>query len=1218
MHPVFTRKRYEVVRTLGEGATGVVYEAYDREREAHVALKVLRHADAATLQSFKAEFRSLADLRHENVIELFDLVVGDGAPYFTMELVEGCHFLAFVRGAEGDTARTLTLPMEAASARDANRFTRAALQLARGLSTVHAAGILHRDIKPSNVLVDVRGRVVIVDFGLAVRARAEGVERGLLGTPAYMAPELGLGEAATAASDWYAVGTMFFEALTGSAPFEGTGMDVLEQRLLRVAPLARAVWPGVPASLEALCARLLDAAPDARPAGAEVARLLGEGHDHSGAPRAISIPPAAAALVGRDVERAALEAALDETVQRRAACVVVRGASGMGKTALIRSFVDDACRERGALVLEGRCYERESVPYKGIDSVLDALTLSMSKLKAEARRALFPRTGFDVLCRLFPVLASLPGAPSTTAVPPGELADARQLRAQAFAALRELFERLGRAQPTVVVLDDIQWGDADSALLLPELWSVPGILLVFGYRTDAQPSSPQLTALLERRAAARDTRVITLGPLPPAEAERLVRSVLGDGASTERVDRVMVEAGHTPFFLSELAHFARSFDVPLDELRLTGLLSKRLKQLPDGARDLLEVVAVAGQPTALALLRGAAGLGGAQATACLSALQRAHLLRTVWSTAGEQAAPFHDRIRETVVSGLASARAAEIHARLAAALDATGSADPETLFEHHRGAGNTARAIDAALRAGERAEAVFAARRAAHFYARARELLPVGDPRFVGASESLGRALTGSGRGTEAAEAFLVAAEGAGAAAAFDLRRRASEQLLMSGHIDRGIRLAEEVLVHVRLQIAPTWWQAVLSLIWLRMLKSFRGLTFRKRGPSAAQTADVARLDVAYGVSTGLLFAETVRGAQFATRSFLLAMRAGEPSRAARAMAVEGVMIGNEGDMAGAVKHFEGAWEIVERHGVPDERSALIFAAEGNSRLLWGNFRGAAVSYRRAKERFARIRVPNQWEVSVVQFMSSNNRAWLGEWAELGVELPALIKDATDRGDQFLGTMLRVCETNGWWLVRDDPAGAREAVREGLAGWAQASFRTPHAWAEVALAAIELYEGSARASLQRLDDLMGPLRRVFLTRFRYARIRVQSQRGLSAVGSALAAPSDAHALLGVASDSASKLGAERSPLGRALGSMVLGTIAAARGRDVDARVHFHLAARLSDDLGMSMHAAIAQRRAAELEGDEAAVGEADALLRASGVVDVERMSFALAPFLPRR
>ena len=264
--------RFRVVRQIGAGGFGVVYEAVDRQRSARVALKIFHSSEAAQLYRLKKEFRALAEISHPNLVSLYELLSDGGHWFFTMELVDGTDFVRFVRGAGAKTVRQELLTRQELETTDDpgpgdqdlppvnfRRLRDALTQLANGLTYLHSLGKLHRDIKSANVLVTAEGRVVVLDFGLVTEVAQDSAEQSmnLVGTPAYIAPEQLDGMAATPAADWYTVGVLIFQALTGRYPFIGKALEVCQAKRDQEPPRPSDFAANVPDNLNALCHSLL-------------------------------------------------------------------------------------------------------------------------------------------------------------------------------------------------------------------------------------------------------------------------------------------------------------------------------------------------------------------------------------------------------------------------------------------------------------------------------------------------------------------------------------------------------------------------------------------------------------------------------------------------------------------------------------------------------------------------------------------------------------------------------------------------------------------------------------------------------------------------------------------------------------------------------------------------------------------------------------------------
>ncbi len=718
--------RFTVVDRIGSGGFGVVYRVHDRERNAIVALKLLNKAEAESLYRFKREFRALANVRHPNLVSFYDLV-SDGTHWFlTMELVEGVHFLEYVR------SRTGQLPV------DTDRLRAVARQLAEGISALHASGILHRDLKPSNVLVTSDGRVKILDFGLVADLAPQGNAMSLssLGTPTYVSPEQSLGSAVTTASDWYSVGTMLFQALTGKAPFTGQIIEVLIQKQTVDPPAASALVPGVPEDLASLATALLSRDPAARPTGPEILAKLG---GSAGVTTTLEPPGSRpATFVGRFGQLGSLANAFDRTRRGTPVVALVHGSSGIGKTALVRKFVERlSTTVRGSVVLKGRCYDRESVPYKALDSVIDALSQQLRAISDPVTTAMLP-ADVSSLARIFPVLRQVRSIARFKGPEPGDAVDERR---RAVAALRALLGKMTERGPVVIFIDDLQWGDVDSSELLFDLVrppDAPPVFYALTYRTEESGTSPLLKTLLPQLIdAGVDTEEIVLNELSGDESRALVVSLLPTATANRDglAEAIAKEAAGNPFSIHELVRYAISFGglesmamgtswAGLHDVTWTlidEIINERITLFPESARRLLQVLAVAGQPIELDVARQTAWLEDSDHP-LIDELRLNHLVRTRRLNERELIEIYQDRIRRALLGRMTSRAVQDIHLRLAFALESSGRSDPEMLAQHLLDGGERWLAAKQAVTAADRAAGSLAFESAARLYQLALEL----------------------------------------------------------------------------------------------------------------------------------------------------------------------------------------------------------------------------------------------------------------------------------------------------------------------------------------------------------------------------------------------------------------------------------------------------------------------------------------------------------------
>ncbi|MFO0580051.1 MAG: protein kinase [Polyangia bacterium] len=750
--------RYRLELLLGQGGMGSVYRAYDRLTAQHVALKiVLARADegrdggsaraaqssAETVQlpdglapteagpgriaspltpqressvrihvrgsaprpsadpvwarmALAREFRTLASLRHPHIISVLDYgFIAQAQPFFTMELLEGAQTLGAAAGGLPPVQQALLLS-----------------QLLRALSYLHRHGILHRDLKPANVLIldgSEGPQCKLLDFGLARPRSHLHVNSGeIAGTISYMAPEMMRGKGSTESSDLFAVGVIAYELFARRHPFD-RGDDL---QLIRSALEEDPDWSLLPprASLVELLKRLLAKDPARRPSAEEALVALCA---------AVGLPPPqetpalrestlqAARFVGRDEPLAILRAALESARKGKGAVRLIGGESGVGKSRLMEE-VRGYALVQGVLSVRGQAVSEAGAAFEPWREIVRTLCLSTELEALEA----------SVLKSLLPDLESLLER---------EIPDAAELSPQA-AQLRLLNTLesllLRQSEPILLLLEDLHWADAESLALLRRL--IPRcaerpILILASYRDDEKPALPE-----ELPGGA----VLKLQRLSAASISSLCRSMLGDsGCTPELVAFLEAETEGNVFFVIEvmraLAEEAGQLSAVsshrLPRHVLTGgiqaIVQRRLQRLPEDARPLLRLAAIAGRQLDLELLRRfepdlEPWLYLAADASVLEAIG------PVWRFA-------HDKIRESLLDELEPAARQELHLEVAGALLALYAGSPAhaaAIAEHYQRGGDPARAAPHLIEAGWHALGQGATAQAAELLAQA--LLP--------------------------------------------------------------------------------------------------------------------------------------------------------------------------------------------------------------------------------------------------------------------------------------------------------------------------------------------------------------------------------------------------------------------------------------------------------------------------------------------------------------
>jgi serine/threonine protein kinase len=1234
--------RFRVLRRIGAGGMGVVYEAFDRDTGSQVALKTLRAPNAESLLRFKREFRAVHDIQHPNLVQLGELVEEGGVWFFTMELVRGESLLSYVRdgaprdvspsaftvdvmptgdlGPEPYPVRALPAPRApVAAAFDEKRVRHTMAQLAGALAALHDGGVVHRDVKPGNALVAADGRLVLLDFGLALDLDGgHSLSSHIVGTANYMAPEQAAARTVGPEADWYGFGVVLYEALVGEPPFVGNQLEVLLAKQRTEAPRPSQAVTGVPPDLDELCHELLRFHPGERPSGRAVLARLGAAARPSLASTmsSVSTPP----FVGRDDELATLHRAFLETREGRAAAVYVQGESGIGKTALVRRFTEQLTAEGGAAVLAGRCYEREAVPFRAFDGVVDALALHLQRLPADRAAALLPRRA-SLLLQVFPVLRRVDVFADA---PRLEVTDPQELRTRVFEALRDLLTRLAERQPLIVVIDDLQWADADSFALLRELLrppEAPPLLLLATWR-EAPGSAGTRDAIAGLPGEARH---IALRSLPPESARQLAVHVLAtSGVPVVAADAIAAEASGHPLFIDELARFV-ALRQGASASHLDDVLWARISALEPHARRLVEVLAVAGSPLDQSIAAEASGMTSGDFTRCAAQLRVQNLARSNGARRSDRIEPYHDRVRSAVLANLSPAVRRAHHRDLARALERGDQVDREALAIHFRGAGDLDKAAGYAAEAATRAAQALAFDRAVQLFELALELhSPAVTDTMSGhridtraLRVQLGDALAHAGRGAEAAAAYLFVAAHASSAEALDLRRRAAQQYLLSGHIDEGVGVLGSVLAAEGIAYPKTPRRALVGVVARRAFLGVRGHRYRPRDEGEITSRELARIDACWHAGIALSTADTVRGSAFMSRCLVLALRAGEPYRIARALSVEAAMISVGGIPAEARRDrmLAIADELAQRVESPHAQ-ALVSGSRAQGHYLCARFRQAFELCQEAeavlRERCSGV----SWETNTMRLWAARSLYLMGRLGELARRVPAYLDECAARGDLYGDVNLRTSIVPLLHIAADRPDDAEAEVTAAEARWSPAGFHVQHNYALHTRIGAALYRGDSAAAVAAAERLRAGVERSLLSRIQMVRVTTADAMGRAAL--AAAATGDRAALRGVRR-AIRRLGREATPMSLPMAALLEAGLAAVGDAPERAARHLEIAVAGFERADMGQHAAIARRRLGQLLGGEtgsALVVAADAWLLAEDVVSPARTAAMLAPGFP--
>lgn len=676
--------RYKIEDTLGQGGMGTVYRAYDRLTGQHLALKRVTApqeslelftrlpSDSSMNIALANEFRTLASLRHPNIIPVLDYgFEGNTEPFFTMRLLENA------------------LPVDAYAANlSQSEKIELLLQILQALRYLHRRGILHRDLKPSNVLV-AEGRAYLLDFGLALDyAKNQGDAAGTL---AYLAPEILQGQHPSILSDLYAFGVLAYEILAGLHPFASKTNSELIHKVLSGAVEVDSSRLSDEIALVLL--RLLSKDPkDRYSSAAEVIRALAEAADYPLAGESEEIRESfllAASFVGREGEIKQLSSALEDALAGKGQAWLIAGESGVGKSRLMDELRSRALVQ-GVAALRGQAVSEGGLPYQLWREIVRNLLLDVPVSAEEAY----------ILKLLVPDIEAL----LEITLPDLKL-DSMAIQKRLPLLILNLLNEAAKEKPLLLLLEDLQWAAEGIEILkaVSQGISLSRIMIVANYRSDESPQLPE---------SLSNMQILELSRLSESSIRQLSEAILGEtGKQSDVLDLIQRETEGNAFFIVEVVRALAEEAGTLSDIGRSTLpaqifaggiqkiIERRLGHLPAWALPASQLAAIIGREVKLDLMR----------------YLKPELDLDTWLSRNAEAAVFtangdswqfaHDKLREYLRDNLPPAERKLLHLQVGQALETLYSAQIKDyavlLTQHFAAAGDSKKEGQYAIMAAE-------------------------------------------------------------------------------------------------------------------------------------------------------------------------------------------------------------------------------------------------------------------------------------------------------------------------------------------------------------------------------------------------------------------------------------------------------------------------------------------------------------------------------------
>ncbi len=805
--------RYDVRERLGTGGMSEVYLAHDAHSGVDIAIKFMKsELSGSARRRFFREFNTIAGIKHPCCLQVFEIGETNQGPYFTMELHPG-----------RNASSILGEPPE--------RVAPMLVDLTLAVDYIHSQGIVHRDVKPSNIMVqrtggseDGRLTCKLADFGLAKFYQLDSSltnERGIVGTPAYCAPEQVDGFEVDHRVDLYAIGILAYELLSGGKhPFaraRGEGMNALLHAQLRTQPKSlRQANPNISQELSDVVDSYLAKEPDARPSsGAALRQTLCAqyGIEVESRLEELSSPSDvvlnAVGFVCREPELKQVEHFLSQRPTSQAETgtpnsivpfILFTGESGTGKTSTMQEAMRRATG-RGYHVYEGRCFDGNTSSLQPVVTIVRHILSSHARNQRTVEESTLLadyNAGNEELDKMYAILLNYRDELLLIAPDLRRWLDGtRELPAldndpnYLVRAMSQLFLELCQIAPLCICFEDVQWADHTTLALLSQLAVAVAdenttskkehkvaSLLIMATARSSYPKTEQLVSRLQPQKLLEELRLV---PLTPRETRELVALRLGclpPTVTDELVEAIDRLCNGNPFFVSETIRewHSRGFIVKTadgwqrvhgtidDESSLPSTIRSAMKmrigELSEDGQTALSIAAVIGRVVDLDLL--AEACGDLSEPAVLDAVDELLAARILAETSSASRVSFtHDLLRESILGELSAGKKRSIHRSIASLLEKRrterGDVPPSVLARHFLDGGQEKQAFEWFVEAASLAAESYAFIDALEYAQEAKHVIPSNAP--AGQLYALYDAETRSAFNTAAPELAQASAE---------------------------------------------------------------------------------------------------------------------------------------------------------------------------------------------------------------------------------------------------------------------------------------------------------------------------------------------------------------------------------------------------------------------------------------------------------------------------